>query len=40
MGGTITAQSPIEEGKGTEISILLPAANDGTAAESSLRDMA
>jgi two-component system sensor histidine kinase KdpD len=40
MGGTITAQSPIAEGKGTEISILLPAANDGTAAESSLRDMA
>lgn len=40
MGGTITAQSPIAEGKGTEISIVLPAGEDSAAAMSTSKDMA
>jgi two-component system sensor histidine kinase KdpD len=40
MGGTITAQSPIAKGKGTEISILLPSGEDSAAAESAPEDAA
>lgn len=40
MGGTITAQSPIANGKGTEISILLPSGEDSATAESAPKDVA
>jgi two-component system sensor histidine kinase KdpD len=40
MGGTITAQSPIANGKGTEISILLPVGDDTTATPSAPEGMA
>jgi two-component system sensor histidine kinase KdpD len=40
MGGTITAQSPIAKGKGTEISILLPAGEESSIAENAPKDVA
>lgn len=40
MGGTITAQSPIANGKGTEISILLPAADDSATEQNTPKDVA
>jgi two-component system sensor histidine kinase KdpD len=40
MGGTITAQSPIANGKGTEISILLPTAEDGSSERNAPKDVA
>jgi two-component system sensor histidine kinase KdpD len=40
MGGTITAQSPIANGKGTEISILLPAGDDSATEQNTPKDVA
>lgn len=40
MGGTISAQSPIADGKGTEISILLPAGEESVSTETAPKDTA
>lgn len=40
MGGTISAQSPLANGKGTEISILLPTGENSVAADKTGRDVA
>jgi two-component system sensor histidine kinase KdpD len=40
MGGMISAQSPIADGKGTEISILLPAGEESVSTETAPKDTA